>query len=130
VEYKGLTAAVHYRMAAEADWTRIEQIVYAATARNGALFHVNPGRKVFDIVPRTNWHKGAAVEWINGHLGNREVLTVYLGDDTSDEDAFSVLPDAVTIKVGAPAATCARYGLAGPAAVHEFLLWLAHIVRN
>lgn len=130
VECKGLTASVHYRLAAEADRDRIQQTVYAATARNGALFRVNPGRKILDIVPRTNWHKGAAVEWINGHLGEKEVLTVYLGDDASDEDAFAVLPDAVTIKVGAAAATCARYRLSGPAAVHEFLFWLAHSVRN
>jgi len=131
VECKGLTASVHYRLADEADRDRIQQAVYAATARNGALFRVNPGRKVLDIVPRTNWHKGAAVEWINGHLGGTEVLTVYLGDDASDEDAFAVLRDAVTVKVGAAPATGARYRLPGPAAVHEFLLWLAHaVVRN
>jgi trehalose-6-phosphatase len=58
------------------------------------------------------------------------VLTVYLGDDSSDEDAFAVLPDAVTIKVGPTAATGARYQMSGPAAVHEFLLWLAHSVTN
>ena len=57
-------------------------------------------------------------------------MTVYLGDDASDEDAFAVLPDAVTIKVGAAVATCARYQLSGPSAVHEFLLWLADGVRN
>jgi trehalose 6-phosphate phosphatase len=130
VECKGLTASVHYRLAAETDWGRIQQSVYAATARHGALFHINPGRKIFDIVPRTNWHKGAAVEWINGHLGETDVLTVYLGDDSSDEDAFAVLPDAVTIKVGPTAATGARYQMSGPAAVHEFLLWLAHSVTN
>lgn len=130
VECKGLTASVHYRLTADADRALIQQTVYAATARNGALFRVNPGRRVFDIVPRTNWHKGAAVEWINAHLPEDGVLTVYLGDDTSDEDAFAVLPDAITIKVGAAAATCARYRLTGPPAVHEFLLWLAHNVRN
>jgi|HubBroStandDraft_1064217.scaffolds.fasta_scaffold02327_5 trehalose 6-phosphate phosphatase len=133
VECKGLTASVHYRLAAEEDRARIQQAVYSATARSGALFRVNPGRKIFDIVPRTNWHKGAAVQWINGHLADKaekELLTVYLGDDASDEDAFAVLPDAVTIKVGAAAATCARYQMSGPADVHEFLLWLAHCVRN
>jgi trehalose 6-phosphate phosphatase len=130
VECKGLTAAVHYRMASESDWAEIQQTVYTAAARNGALFRVNPGRKIFDIVPRTNWHKGAAVQWINGHLGDKEILTLYLGDDASDEDAFSVLPDAVTIKVGDAPATCARYRLPGPAAVHEFLRWLSSRVRK
>jgi len=130
VECKGLTASVHYRRAGNADRAQIQQTVYAAIARNGALFRVNPGRKTFDIVPRTNWHKGEAVEWINGRLGGKEVLTLYLGDDTSDEDAFCVLHDAVTIKVGPAAPTCARYRLPGPAAVHEFLLWLAYSLKN
>jgi trehalose-phosphatase len=133
VERKGLTASVHYRQAAEADRPQILQIVYSAIARHGDLFRVNPGRKVFDIVPRTNWHKGAAVQWINARLaklGEREILTVYLGDDTSDEDAFSVLPDAVTIKVGEAPVTCARYQIPGPSEVRDFLRWMAHEVRS
>jgi trehalose-phosphatase len=94
-------------------------------ARYGALFRVNPGRKLYDIVPRTNWHKGAAVQWINQRLDGGKILTVYLGDDVSDEDAFCVLPDAITIKVGPAVETCARYRLPDPAAVRDFLLWLA-----
>ena len=125
VEYKGLTASVHYRLAATADVAEIQAAVYAAVARHGALFRVSPGRKVLEIVPRTDWHKGAAARWINSHLAEAPVLTIYLGDDTSDEDAFSALPDAITIKVGLAAATCARYRLRDPAAVHQFLLWLA-----
>jgi len=129
VERKGLTAAVHYRQAAEADLPLIQQSVQGAVARWGVLFRLTQGRKVFDILPRTGWHKGAAVEWINCHLGG-ELLTVYLGDDVTDEDAFSVLPHAVTIKVGPVMATCARYRLPGPAEVENFLIWLAKISRN
>jgi trehalose-phosphatase len=123
-EYKGLTASVHYRLAADADVAEIQAAVYAAVARNGGLFRANPGRKVLEIVPRTGWHKGAAVRWINNHLAETPMLSIYLGDDTSDEDAFSVLRDAITIKVGIAGATHARYRLPDPAAVHEFLLWL------
>ena len=130
VENKGLTASVHYRQAAAEDQARIQQAVYGAIARNGALFRANPGRKIFDIVPRTNWHKGAAVHWINERLNAKDLLTVYVGDDTSDEDAFSVLPEAITIKVGDAPVTCARYQLADPAAVHEFLEWLADRVSS
>jgi trehalose 6-phosphate phosphatase len=130
VERKGLTASVHYRLASEADRAEIQRAVYATVARYGALFRVNPGRKVFDIVPRTNWHKGAAVKWINDRIGEPDLVTVYLGDDMSDEDAFSVLPDAITIKVGPAAVTSARYQLPDPAAVHEFLLWLALSMRS
>lgn len=124
VDYKGLTTSIHYRQAAAAGIRETEEAVRAAVAAAGPGFCLNSGRKVFEIVPRTNWHKGAAVQWINRQLGNGEVLPIYLGDDSSDEDAFSVLPDAITVKVGRPAVTSARYRLPDPAAVHEFLAWL------
>jgi trehalose-phosphatase len=125
VEYKGLTASVHYRRAANEDVLDIWEAVSRAVARSGALFRVNSGNKVFEILPRTDWHKGAAVHWINSQFGNGEVLSIYVGDDTTDEDAFCVLPDAITIRVGDVSATRARYQFADPAAVHEFLMWLA-----
>jgi trehalose 6-phosphate phosphatase len=127
VEFKGLTASIHYRRAAAADHSRIENSVRAAVAGTGNLFRVNPGRKVFEIMPRTGWHKGAAVRWINNQLSRSDsaasgaLLSVCLGDDSSDEEAFGVLPDAVTIRVGNAAATRARYQLPDPAAVHQFL---------
>ena len=125
VEFKELTATVHYRRAAEYDCPAIEIAVRSAVARVGDLFRLNPGKKVFEILPRTSWHTGAAVRWINDHIGDEKVLSVYLGDDTSDEDAFCTLPDAVTVKVGRARATCAKHRLPDPGAVHQFLLWLA-----
>ena len=125
VEYKGYTASIHYRQASETDVPEIEDAVRRAVALVSARFRVNAGKKVFEIVPRTDWHKGAAVHWINRHLGNGAVLPIYLGDDATDEDAFCVLPDAITVKVGPSEVTCARYQLPDPAAVHEFLEWLA-----
>jgi trehalose 6-phosphate phosphatase len=125
VENKGLTASVHYRMAATADFSEIQTAVYEAVARNIALFRVNLGKKVFEILPRTNWHKGAAVRWINSRLDEKPALSIYIGDDATDEDAFGVLPDAITIRVGPQVTSAARYQLPDPAAVHEFLLWLA-----
>jgi len=130
VERKGLTGTVHYRLASQSGSAEIERIVFAGVARYGALFRVNPGAKIFDIVPRTNWHKGAAVKWINERLGVKDFLTVYLGDDISDEDAFSVLPDSITVKVGDAPVTSARYQLPGPVAVREFLRWIAHGSRR
>lgn len=126
VEYKGLTAAVHYRLAAETDLAEIRKVVHASVARHGKLFRVSAGRKVFEILPRTNWHKGAAVRWIVQHLGRTHTLVIYVGDDTSDEDAFRVLPQAITIKVGDAPETRARFQLPDPDAVREFLSWLAN----
>lgn len=128
VEFKGLTASVHFRQAAAADRPHIEDTVRAVVGRAGGLFRLNPGRKVFEIMPRSGWHKGMAVWWINRHLNHQDredILSIYVGDDSSDEDAFSVMPDAITIKVGIVPLTLAGYQLPDPAAVHEFLLWLA-----
>jgi trehalose 6-phosphate phosphatase len=125
VEYKGLTATVHYRQASLEHLPLIQRAVYSAAAPYGANFRVNPGRKAFEILPRTDWHKGSAVGWINRQLDQKEPLSIYLGDDTSDEDAFSSLGEAITVKVGTAPITCAKHRLPDPAAVHEFLLWLA-----
>lgn len=124
VEYKGLTTAVHHRQAAEADAPQIEKAVREAVAPFAALFHVSSGKKVFDIVPRIGWHKGSAVRWINDRLGNRDALCIYFGDDSTDEDAFCTLPEAITFKVGGLGETHAKYRVKSPAEVHEFLRWL------
>jgi trehalose 6-phosphate phosphatase len=123
VEDKGLTTSIHFRQAAEEDVPAIEQAVRASVAAAGSWFRLNTGREVFEIVPRTGWHKGAAVEWILRHLSGG-LLPIYLGDDNSDEDAFAVLKDGVTVRVGGPPATCAQYGVPGPADVYRFLVWL------
>jgi trehalose-6-phosphatase len=47
---------------------------------------------------------------------------MYIGSDTTDEDAFNALnPDALTIHVGAPAGTLARFHVDDVAAVRSFL---------
>ena len=125
VEYKGLTASVHYRRAAQSDIPAIRAAVRAAMAHCHGLFQLTSGRKVFEILPDTDWNKGAAARWINCQLHDTPGLSIFIGDDTSDETAFRALPDAITIKVGAAPVTCAQYQLPDPAAVHEFLLWLS-----
>jgi trehalose-phosphatase len=124
VEDKGLTTSIHFRQASEEDVPAIEQTVRASVAEAGAWFRLGTGREVFDIVPRTGWHKGAAVEWILKHLSPGGFLPIYLGDDSSDEDAFAVLKDGVTVRVGGLPATCAQYSVPGPAEVYRFLMWL------
>lgn len=127
VEDKGLTTAIHFRQADDGDVPSIEQEVRASVATAGAWFRLNTGREVFEIVPRTGWHKGAAVQWIlahrNGENGDKP-LAMYFGDDNTDEDAFAVLSDGVTVRVGGQAATCAQYSVPGPAEVYRFLIWL------
>lgn len=124
VENKGLTASIHYRRAAEANVQLIEKSVREAVSPVAALFRVNLGRTIFELEPRTGWNKGSAVRWIQARLGGKGSLCIYFGDDRTDEDAFRAVPEAVTFKVGPAAETRAKYRVADPAAVHEFLRWL------
>ena len=123
VEYKGLTTAIHYRQAAVQEIGKIENAVQAAVARAAKSFRTASSKMAIEVVPRTGWNKGKAVIWINERLGGKP-LSVYLGDDESDEDAFCVLPDGITVRVGSCTATAARYRVADPSAVHKFLTWL------
>ena len=47
---------------------------------------------IWDIRPDIPWDKGKAVLWIREQLGlhSDSSVSFYLGDDTTDEDAFSV----------------------------------------
>ena len=124
VENKGLTASVHFRQAAEEDVPEIERTVRTALAPWASLFRPATGHMVIEILPRTGWDKGAAVCWVNHHFGMSAALSIYLGDDRTDEDAFRVLRDAITVRVGTCIETCAKYHLTGPAEVREFLFSL------
>jgi trehalose-phosphatase len=126
VEYKGLSASVHYRQAASADLPLIGNIVRAAVEERGGRFHISHGREVFEILPRAGWNKGRAARLVRRKAGRGDgPLSIYAGDGVGGEEAFHALTDAITIKVGERAETRARYGLRGPAEVHEFLQWLS-----
>src|SRR5262249_2229517 len=100
VEDKGLTLSVHYRMAAATDREAVRRIAHDTLAGMNHMFRVTRGNEVFEIRPCVSWNKGTAVHWIKEQLGRPDALTIYLGDDVTDEDAFVTLPEAIRVKVG------------------------------
>ncbi len=127
VEAKGLTTSIHYRKVPPDQRDDLARIVHEAVHTDSTEFVLTTGHAVWEIRPRVSWHKGHAVEWTTRQLGDvAKQLVFYMGDDRTDEDAFRVLPLAITVKVGSPATpTEARYSLPDPEAVHAFLEWLA-----
>ncbi len=89
VEDKGITGAVHYRLSPEPESARraiLEAIAQCPAARG---LRIVQGRKVVEIRPPVRADKGAAVEELVRRFRLQGVL--YLGDDTTDLDAFRVL---------------------------------------
>ncbi|MDA7087921.1 trehalose-phosphatase [Pseudomonas sp. SA3-5] len=124
VEPKRFAVAVHYRQVAEAEVARVEAVVDQLLGETPDLRKTH-GKKVFELRPRFDWDKGKAVSWLLEALGlhGPEVLPFYLGDDTTDEDAFVALAEhGIGILVGCSAPeTAARYVLERPADVQRFL---------
>jgi alpha,alpha-trehalase len=47
------------------------------------------GKKIFELRPAADWHKGAALSWLLDATGSgSDTLAVFVGDDVTDEDAL------------------------------------------
>ncbi len=130
VEPKRFAVAVHYRQVGDADVPRVEAVVDDVLKAVPEL-RKTYGKKVYELRPRFDWDKGKAVRWLMEALGQAgaDVVPFFLGDDFTDEDAFAALADiGVTIFVGAPHRTVARYTLADTDAVATFLSRLTRVL--
>ena len=139
VEDKTWTVSVHVRLAEPEVVPNVEREV-ELIGRELGLRELR-GKKIFELRPPIAIHKGIALLELAATLGvfRGDVMTgslLYAGDDRTDEDAFHVLPSpparAVTVHVGTAVLpdgqrTIAELLLADPAAVHDFLEWLAAI---
>jgi trehalose 6-phosphate phosphatase len=91
VEDKELSLSYHYREAADPEAARAELEQVAERARAEGL-DARWGRKVLEIRPPVEAHKGTAVRTLLERSGARRAL--YAGDDTTDLDAFAGLSEA------------------------------------
>jgi trehalose-phosphatase len=126
VEFKGLTASVHYRNVPDEFQEAMERKLKEAVSAHAEHLRLTSGHRVWEIRPNVDWHKGEALKWALGRSSvHPSGLVFYLGDDRTDEDAFDCLPQAVTVRIGPPdVSTHARYRLADPCQVFQFLTWL------
>src|SRR5437588_765198 len=134
VEPKKRSLAVHFRLVPQEQRSRVKEIVDAAMGEHPEL-KVMPGKMVFEIQPRLDWDKGKAVLYLLKalDLDRDDVVSVYLGDDITDEDAFQALAGrGIGILVGsagdpetAGRITAAHYVLNTMGEVEQFLNRLA-----
>lgn len=120
VKDKFIGFAVHYRRASAAAVREARATVREAVAPHSSKLRVMDGKKVWEILPLEVQGKGEAVRALLGELKG-PALAIYVGDDTTDEAAFRALPRGLTVRVGVPRRTHARYELRNPDEVREFL---------
>jgi trehalose 6-phosphate phosphatase len=121
LEDKSFALALHYRLA-----PHLEQVVHrmmqSTVDRLGCEYLLQPGKRVFEIRPAA-WSKGTAVRSFLQEAPFAGRAPVYIGDDVADEHAFEAVNDleGLSVRVGEPIATQAKFRLAGVAEVHEWL---------
>lgn len=126
VERKRYAIAVHHRMVPEERLVEVEAAVDAALVDAPHRLRRTGGKKIFELRVHLPWDKGRAVDWLlkTLELEGPEVLPLYLGDDETDEDAFTALRKRSGIGLlvaEMPQRTNAHFLLADPDAAGRFL---------
>jgi trehalose 6-phosphate phosphatase len=133
MERKRFAIAIHYRRVDPQDVQAVEAIVDEVAAQQPKL-RKSFGKKIFELQPRMDWHKGKALFSLLGRLelDDADVLPFYIGDDVTDEDAFRALQGrGIGIVVwDRPHRSAAAYSLRSPDEVREFLLKLVRLCRR
>jgi trehalose-phosphatase len=133
VERKKFAIAIHYRRARPENVEGVETIVDEIAEKHPEL-RKSYGKKIFELQPQIDWHKGKALFSLLGtlKLDEEDVLPFYIGDDVTDEDAFRALRGrGIGIVVrDQPYETAAVYSLKNPDEVCEFLLRLIPVCRR
>jgi trehalose 6-phosphate phosphatase len=123
LEDKGRTLALHYRAIPEAD-AAIRDAAARLLRDSGADLRLIAGKMVVEFQPRYH-DKGRIIAAFMAEPPFEGRVPVYLGDDTTDEDAFAEVNrrDGLSIRVGPPStSTTAAYELPS---VRSALDWLA-----
>jgi trehalose-phosphatase len=145
INFKKYSVSVHYRTI---DPNKVQPLlrslncVIAEPLSKGKIvkFH---GKKVVELKPPVNWNKGSAIELITRKLhgikmrngtrnfvsvkiaGQKLVLPVFFGDDTTDEFGFETVNsfDGISVLVGKPhQETAAKYWVRSPDKLVELLV--------
>jgi len=128
LERKHFSVAAHYRNVSEDDASLVAQAMDVVAAKHPELRRIN-GKKVYELLPDIDWNKGKAVLWLLEmlELERGKAFPIFIGDDRTDEDAFSALEKrgAGILVSEEPKPTAASYCLKNPDEVECFLQKIA-----
>jgi trehalose 6-phosphate phosphatase len=136
LEGKGMSLTVHLREVKRGELLIAAHALSEATRpyRTRGEIVVRPGKETFEILPSVEWDKGKTLQWLleKGTVaGGEPPWPVCMGDDRTDEDAFRAIGEGgLTVVVGTPRQTTARYYLRNVGEVAVFLGRLARIRKR
>ncbi|MFW5985995.1 MAG: trehalose-phosphatase, partial [Halanaerobiales bacterium] len=125
LEDKGFALGLHY----PPDYNINDILIYLEEITAGTNYSILPGRQVIEIRP-AGWNKGKTARLIinrilpekNSNRNGTRKLIIYIGDDTTDEDAFRELDGInIYVKNEGNLETEAGYYLRNPEEVLKFL---------
>ncbi len=111
VEEKGLSVAVHYRRVNKKYHGEVKNIFsdIAELFTKKYDLQTTKGKMVLELRPVLFWNKGKVVKWLWKKVAPK-YFPIYVGDDITDEDAFSTLnPHGLTIRIGRKTGSHAQY---------------------
>lgn len=90
IERKNFSLAVHYRLLKDESLIRSLEISLSDMMTRFPQYKLTAGKKVFELRPSIDWHKGKAVQVIVNNIYGSTPYSYpfYIGDDLTDEDAF------------------------------------------
>ena len=125
VEDKKLTFSVHFRSLAPARQKIFRAHVRRVAKRFEGLLDFEEGSEfIINVRSHVGRTKGDAVLLARGYA-REGLIPIYIGDDTTDEDAFRALPRGITIRVGKSRGSAARFFVRARADVDAILAMLA-----
>lgn len=134
VEHKRFAVAIHYR---NVDPENVDHVITTARKLGHAQgFRVTTGRRVIELRPNIDSGKGRTLNWLLEHIEGADgtdpgaTLPIYIGDDSTDEDAFDAVQfDGVGIVVrhqeDGDRPSAGLFSLENPSAVADFIRRLA-----
>lgn len=129
IEDKILTMSLHYRLVKASALKQVRKIFRQIVSPylKAKKIRITRGKKVFEMRPNADWDKGKAVLWLIKKLdSSKKAMPIYIGDDTTDEDAFKALRHkGETIRVGRKKKTCAKQAVNDVDDVYRFLSLMA-----
>ncbi|PNH02607.1 putative trehalose-phosphate phosphatase D [Tetrabaena socialis] len=102
VEHNNFCVSAHFRNCPGEAWQSVISAVEDIVAQHSDL-RMTRGRKVVEIRPKVDWHKGTALTHLVEALGlaqQPDVVAIYVGDDHTDEDAFRTLEETRQGRLG------------------------------